>query len=205
MAEKRKINKKRGVLECADLLYSGVVYSEIIRKLTENYGLSKSAVEKWIKDARPIAENRLKSDEAIKSAANAIAIEDAANELNISRKRVLEEYKKIAFFDVRKIFSENGSMIPIQEIDDETAGAIAGVESFDSMSDGELTGTTKKIKITDKRAALDSICRMMGYNAPDKSEISTKDGNPILQILPIKLVNAPDLEDEPNFFSDGNE
>jgi hypothetical protein len=57
--------------------------------------------------------------------------------------------------------------------DDDSAAAIAGLESYDEKEpdSGMVLGTVRKIKISDKRAALDSLCKVLGFNAPEKSEI----------------------------------
>ncbi len=64
---------------------------------------------------------------------------------------VVNEYKKIAFLDIRKCFDDNGELIPLHELDDNTAGAIAGMEVNEERTvvEGETitTGRTKKIKI----------------------------------------------------------
>ena len=38
--------------------------------------------------------------------------------------RVLTEYAKLAFLDIRKAFDEDGNLKPIHELDDDTAAAI---------------------------------------------------------------------------------
>lgn len=98
----------------------------------------------------------------------------------ITYEMVLAEYAKIAFFDIRKAYNENDALKRIQDLDDKTAGAIVGIESFEQYdSDGNYIGTNKKIKVSDKRAALDSICRMLGYNAAEKREVTGKGGQPL--------------------------
>lgn len=95
---------------------------------------------------------------------------------NMTLDIVVSEYKKIALFDIRKCFDENGDLIPIHELDDDTAGGIAGIEVYEEKGSGEeetfTSAKTKKIKISDKRAALDSICKVLGYNAPEKSDVT---------------------------------
>lgn len=96
--------------------------------------------------------------------------------------RVIAEYAKIAFLDIRKAFGDDGDLKPIHEIDDDTAAAIAGVESeavFEgSGRDRERVGTLKKIKLADKKGALDSIAKHLGMFT-DKTEITGKDGGPV--------------------------
>jgi phage terminase small subunit len=85
--------------------------------------------------------------------------------------RVLKEYGKLAFHDIRKAFDENGHLKPVHELDDDTAAAIAGIDIVQNQVGGAeissegirvVDSFTKKIKLTDKRAALDSIARHLG-------------------------------------------
>ena len=66
MERKRKITKAKGVEECCDLMVSGNATKEIVRILGEKYGISKSAIEKWIAVARPLAETRQKEAELLR-------------------------------------------------------------------------------------------------------------------------------------------
>jgi phage terminase small subunit len=96
-----------------------------------------------------------------------------SNKLEVTRERVLNEYAKIAFFDIRKVYNENGGLKAIHELDDDTAAALASLESYEEKdSDGVVLGMNRKVKAYDKKAALDSICKMLGYNAPDKIDSS---------------------------------
>jgi phage terminase small subunit len=101
---------------------------------------------------------------------------------DISVDRVLAEYAKLAFLDIRKALDDNGHLKPISELDDDTAAAIAGLE-VESLYEGrgenrEHVGTLKKIKLSDKKGALDSIARHLGMFT-DKAEISGPNGGPI--------------------------
>jgi phage terminase small subunit len=68
----------------------------------------------------------------------------------ITAEGVLDELRKIARFDPRKMFAPGGALLPITELDDDTAGAIAGVEVREITRDGCVIGYLKKIKIADK-------------------------------------------------------
>jgi len=107
--------------------------------------------------------------------------------------RVLLEYKRLALLDIRKAFDKEGNLKPIHEWDDDTAAAIAGVEAEDIYEGtGEnraITGRLHKVKLSDKRAALDSIGRHLGMFI-DKSEISGPNGRPI------ELATKYELSDE---------
>lgn len=96
--------------------------------------------------------------------------------IEITADRVLQEIAKIAFFDPRKLFDRYGNPKGINEIDDDTAAAIAGLD-VDTKTDGEsdLLTITKRIKIADKQKALDMLGRHYGLfdgKRPDGSEES---------------------------------
>jgi phage terminase small subunit len=83
-------------------------------------------------------------------------------ELEISADRVLQDLAKIAFFDPGKLFNDDGCLIDITELDDETAAAIARFEVFE-LFDGSkgdqkhVTGLVKKITLADKLEALELL------------------------------------------------
>lgn len=111
--------------------------------------------------------------------------DEMAKGFNITKERIVEEYRRIAFFDIRTIHTVDGAIKPVNEFDDDAAAAVAGIEVYeerlqsDDPDDQITTGSVKKIKIADKRAALDSLCKVLGYNAPDKHSLTDLDGNPV--------------------------
>lgn len=97
---------------------------------------------------------------------------------NITRERIAQELARIGFMDIRNIFDENGQLKSPENWSDEEAAAIAGLETeqtFEWIDKEKIwTGYLKKVKLTDKRAALDSLAKLMGYNEPYKMEHSGK-------------------------------
>ena len=96
---------------------------------------------------------------------------------NVTRERIAQELARIGFLDIRNIFDENGSLKSPENWSDDEAAAIAGLESeqlfeFDEDGNKNWTGYLKKVKLSDKRAALDSLSKLMGYNEPDKLLLS---------------------------------
>jgi phage terminase small subunit len=102
-----------------------------------------------------------------------------ATKAELQRSEVLAEYRKIAFQDIRRAFNENGSLKPIHELDDDTVAAIAGLEVSEITVGETVVGHLKKVKLSDKRSALDSLAKFQGWSAPDKHELTGKDGGPI--------------------------
>jgi phage terminase small subunit len=92
----------------------------------------------------------------------------------ITLERTLKELARLAFFDPRKLFSKDGKPLAINELDDDTAASIAGLdvlEEFDgSGKDRVFIGMTKKYKLTDKRAALDMLMKHLGGYKEDNKQ-----------------------------------
>ena len=93
----------------------------------------------------------------------------------ITTERILLEIARIAYFDPRKLYRPDGSPIPINELDDDTAAALAGLdiqEIFEgSGSDRVFVGYTKKYKVAEKNAALEKLAKYKGlYEADNKQK-----------------------------------
>lgn len=115
--------------------------------------------------------------------------QNTADSLNITRERIAQEYSRIAFFDIRKIYDENGNLASVDKFGDDEAAAVAGMESLEQFDgfgqDRTSIGYLKKVKIWDKRAALDSLVKLMGYAAPSKTAFTDPDGNPV---TPVQII-----------------
>jgi phage terminase small subunit len=85
--------------------------------------------------------------------------------LEISAERVLGELGTLAFSDARKLFRDDGSLVPPNEWSDEIAGAVSSVEvdeKYDWIGTGQdrekvQVGFTKKVKLWDKSGALQML------------------------------------------------
>jgi phage terminase small subunit len=100
----------------------------------------------------------------------------------ITVERVLKEYARLAFFDPRKLFNEDGTPKAITDLDDDTAAAVAGLEVIEQYS-GEgknrvFVGYLKKYKLADKKGSLDSIGKHLGMFV-ERTELTGKDGGPL--------------------------
>lgn len=101
-------------------------------------------------------------------------IEEARERNKITKDMVIEELRKLAFFDIRKLYNENGALKNIQELDDETAAAISSIETYQEFdgygADREYVGDTKKVKTYDKKGSLELLGKHLGL-FKDKVEI----------------------------------
>lgn len=106
-------------------------------------------------------------------------IAERAKRAEITADKVLNEIAKIAFFDAKRLFNDDGSPKGIHELDDESSGAIAGVDVVTIGNDKNGFGQILKYKVADKNKALEQLCKHFGLNAPVKQEITGKDGAPL--------------------------
>lgn len=110
----------------------------------------------------------------------AAAQQEREQRTGITQDRVLQELARIAFFDLRKLYREDGSLKAMHELDDDAAAVLAGVDVVEMAGGGEFGGAdgvkhvpmyTKKAKIPDKVAALGLAMRHLGM-LKDKIEHS---------------------------------
>lgn len=99
--------------------------------------------------------------------------------LDISADKVLQELAKLAFFDPRSLFNEDGSPKNIHELDGNTAAAVAGLE-VNELFEGEgdqkhAFGLCRKIKLVDKGQNLERLGKHLKLFT-EKTEQSLDDG-----------------------------
>lgn len=78
--------------------------------------------------------------------------------------RLKREMERLAFFDVRTLFDENGNLKNIADLDDDESAALASLETFEEFADlGDgikvKTGDTKKVRLWSKEKALDMLAK----------------------------------------------
>ncbi len=170
------------------------------------------------------AASRLLKNPAVKAAIDAVRAASAAK-FEITRERVMQEYAALAFTDPRRFFRDDGTLKHPTELDDATAAALKEFEVEEEYEDiperedeaqphgGKLkrtrkhrtaVGQTAKVKWADKKGALDSIVRLMGWLKEEAPPGSTPE-NPIHMIVQgmqhrksalTPNANPDDLEDD---------
>ena len=98
----------------------------------------------------------------------------AANEVTVER--VIREIARLAFFDIRKLVDVDGRPKPLQELDDDTAAAIAGLDVA-RVGNAEFgVGEVLKFKIADKNSALDKLAKHLQMFT-EKIDVTNSDGS----------------------------
>ena len=99
-----------------------------------------------------------------------VGLERVRERAGISLERALVSIARTAFYDPRKLFREDGSPKPIDELDDDIAMAIEGVEVVEQYAgigeDRQFVGYIKKYKLARRSAAQDMLMKHVdGYRA----------------------------------------
>lgn len=102
-------------------------------------------------------------------------MKDREKRTEVTQDMVLNELVKLGFFDIRKLFDDNGKPVDISKLDDGTAACISGMDVQDVYEgegeEKEFVGYIKKYKLSDKIKALELIGRHLGM-FKDKLELS---------------------------------
>ncbi len=100
--------------------------------------------------------------------------EKHATAAGLSVERTLREVARLSYVDPRKFFRADGSLIPIIDLDDDTAAAVASMEVLEEFegkgADRELVGQTKKLKLWDKNASLEKAMKHLGLYEKDNAQ-----------------------------------
>jgi phage terminase small subunit len=94
------------------------------------------------------------------------------NKTEASQERIVKELAGIGFLDPADLFDDFGSLRHIQDVPLAARKAIAQIDVFTEYEgrgkDRTAIGHTTRIKFVDKKGALDSIARILGYFQQDK-------------------------------------
>jgi len=94
-------------------------------------------------------------------------------QLDISKEQVLKEIARVAFSDPRRLFDNNGAILPVHDWPDDAAAAISSIKVVEIKdSEGIITGQIKHINFWDKGKHLYLIAKHLGL-LNDRLEITT--------------------------------
>ena len=118
--------------------------------------------------------SRLLTNEAVQIAIN--ERQQALREkTNISQERIVEEYARTAFLDPRKFFDEDGKLIDISDLDEDTARALGGFEyriKYEGTAGNEVAGSmTFKSRVNCKMKALNRLSELLGFKVQKQAPI----------------------------------
>lgn len=107
---------------------------------------------------------------------------DLAKTSGISRLRVLREHEKIAFSSIAHLHDSWVDRKEFEKLTEDQKACIAEIQTQIRKTTEEREGEKEvdietefvKIKLYDKQRSLDGISKMLGFNEPDKTDITTK-------------------------------
>ena len=84
--------------------------------------------------------------------------------LELSAEKVLRQLAALAFFDIRKLYNEDGSLKSVPGLDDDTQAALCAIEVeklYEHLGKGQAKekGTLTKIKVADRGLNLERLGR----------------------------------------------
>ena len=88
----------------------------------------------------------------------------------ITSDMVLKELGRIAFSDIRDMYSADGSLIDIKSLSDDAAATVSGFEVDETWNNSGDDAQTKKIKRYDKIRALEILAKRFGLDKPTGEE-----------------------------------
>jgi len=113
--------------------------------------------------------------------ANIVAI--ATEKSGVALADVLQELKALVHADPRKVFAENGDLLPVSEWSDDVAAMISSIE-IEALFEGsgkerKQIGFTKKVKFWDKNSAIEKAMKHLGaFEQDNRQRAGMFDGIP---------------------------
>jgi phage terminase small subunit len=88
----------------------------------------------------------------------------------LTREKVIDELRKIAFSDINKVLGDDNEPLDLQDVDKEYSAAVAGVKI--TVTENEFgTKTKKELTLWDKTRALEMLGRYFGIFEKDNNQL----------------------------------
>jgi phage terminase small subunit len=91
--------------------------------------------------------------------------EKASREAEVTLEWWVKKMKQLADFDPRRFYDAQGNLLPVPELDDDSAAALAGLEVQEmlvGLEGGKQVTTVKRVKFTDRQQALNMLGKHLG-------------------------------------------
>ncbi len=90
----------------------------------------------------------------------------------ISAERVINEYAKVAFANVKSVLSKDNEILDISQLPDEIAAAVESIQSDIRHDSGDSEGYTEKVKVKfhSKLGALSDLGKHLGIFKKDNEQ-----------------------------------
>jgi phage terminase small subunit len=126
------------------------------------------------------------------------------NKSDITKEKILSELSNIAFSSISEM---HNTWIERKDFDKLSAEQKSTIKSISTKVLKKNIGTNDdpeivdveyvKIELHDKLKAIERICKMLGYDAPVKQEITGKDGKDLIPKIEVEIIDKrEDVSDE---------
>lgn len=135
-------------------------YSRAWRECADRENVSSSSIHGYKMAHRPHVARRIKEQLEM--------LEAEEHEMML---RVHREHRRIAFSNMKDVLDNDGNLIPLQDMDDDTAAAVQNIK-VRSKSDNEGNVYTETdVKLYDKQKSLDSLAKMYGFDNANAKKV----------------------------------
>jgi phage terminase small subunit len=118
--------------------------------------------------------------------------EEAKEKAKVTHEMITEELKRMAFFDIRKLYDEYGNLKNANDLDDVSASVVSGIkERVEKTEDGNINKIVE-YKLNDKGQSLEKLAKHLGYYEKDNKQ---KEVNVIVKREKYKKRKAEILKD----------
>lgn len=102
---------------------------------------------------------------------------DSEIKYGLSKGMLVAELKRIAFFDIKDLYDEDGNPKSASEL--RQMGRAISEVLVSKVETGGMTETHMKVKLANKLTAIEMLNKMMGYNEPEEVRLVDEDGNTV--------------------------
>jgi phage terminase small subunit len=118
-------------------------------------------------------------------------VKERLRRIGVNAEKVLTRMAHLAFADIRKIFGQDGKLLPPDQWPDDVAAAVAGIEVFEEFEGtGKLrvlTGYTKKVRLWDPNPSLTNMSKHLGIIGNGKHRDEDGEGDGRRMMTPLEL------------------
>lgn len=97
-----------------------------------------------------------------------------AHKLNITAERILSEYARIAFSDMKQFLNPGNEIKDVSELDEDKTAAVESIQSDIRHDGGDSQGYTEKVKLKlhNKLEALNALAKNLGLFEANNRQIA---------------------------------
>jgi phage terminase small subunit len=115
------------------------------------------------------------------------ALEKIVGKLEVSRERLELEYARLALLNPKDFYDKTtGALLPIHDMPEDAVRCLTGTKTkviFSGKGSEKEAALVTEVKYGEKKPALDSLAKFMGYVTERKETTTNKDGTKITETI----------------------